>query len=75
MRDWWWILDLAMAKRRYELDLGIIGGFVLFVYGIIPTFQSSRFHRIYAAYDGLRVQIPLPASCSEFLNAVDSWLK
>jgi small multidrug resistance family-3 protein len=23
---------------------------VLFVYGIIPTLQSSHFHRIYAAY-------------------------
>jgi small multidrug resistance family-3 protein len=24
--------------------LGVIGGFVLFAYGIIPTFQSSYFH-------------------------------
>jgi small multidrug resistance family-3 protein len=33
--------------------LGIIGGFILFVYGIIPTFQPSHFHRIYAAYGGV----------------------
>lgn len=33
--------------------LGIIGGFVLFTYGIIPTFQTSHFHRIYAAYGGV----------------------
>jgi len=33
--------------------LGVIGGFVLFAYGIIPTFQPSHFHRIYAAYGGI----------------------
>jgi small multidrug resistance family-3 protein len=33
--------------------LGVIGGFVLFMYGIIPTFQPSHFHRIYAAYGGV----------------------
>ena len=33
--------------------LGIIGGFALFVYGIIPTFQPSHFHRIYAPYGGI----------------------
>lgn len=25
----------------------------MFVYGIIPTFQPSHFHRIYAAYGGV----------------------
>ena len=33
--------------------LGIIGGFILFVYGINPTFQPSHFHRTYAAYGGI----------------------
>jgi drug/metabolite transporter superfamily protein YnfA len=33
--------------------LGAIGGFILFLYGIVPTFQSSYFHRIYAAYGGI----------------------
>ena len=33
--------------------LGLLGGFVLFLYAIIPTFQPSRFHRIYAAYGGI----------------------
>ena len=33
--------------------LGVLGGFVLFIYGIIPTFQPSHFHRIYAAYGGV----------------------
>ncbi len=26
--------------------LGALGGFVLFLYGIVPTFQPSHFHRI-----------------------------
>jgi small multidrug resistance family-3 protein len=33
--------------------LGLLGGFVLFLYAIIPTFQPSHFHRIYAAYGGI----------------------
>jgi small multidrug resistance family-3 protein len=33
--------------------LGAIGGLVLFVYGVIPTFQPAHFHRIYAAYGGV----------------------
>jgi small multidrug resistance family-3 protein len=33
--------------------MGALGGFVLFLYGIVPTFQPSYFHRIYAAYGGI----------------------
>ncbi|MCH8049389.1 YnfA family protein [Patescibacteria group bacterium] len=33
--------------------LGALGGLVLFLYGIVPTFQPSHFHRIYAAYGGV----------------------
>jgi small multidrug resistance family-3 protein len=33
--------------------LGLLGGFVLFLYAIVPTFQPSHFHRIYAAYGGI----------------------
>jgi small multidrug resistance family-3 protein len=38
---------------------GIIGGFVLFLYGIVPTFQPSYFHRIYAAYGGIFIIMAL----------------
>src|SRR5918992_1184189 len=31
----------------------IAGGFILFLYGVVPTFQPSHFHRIYAAYGGI----------------------
>lgn len=33
--------------------MGAVGGFVLFLYGIVPTFQKTHFHRIYAAYGGI----------------------
>ena len=44
---WLWLRD-GMSWL-----LGAIGGFVLFLYGIVPTFQPSHFHRIYAAYGGI----------------------
>lgn len=34
---------------------GLIGGIILFVYGIIPTLQPSNFGRVYAAYGGIFV--------------------
>lgn len=32
---------------------GLVGGLVLFVYGIIPTLQPAEFGRVYAAYGGI----------------------
>jgi len=44
---WLWLrTDLSWV-------LGVLGGVILFVYGIIPTFQPSHFHRVYAAYGGV----------------------
>jgi small multidrug resistance family-3 protein len=43
---WLWI------KQKKKLIFGIVGGVVLFTYGIIPTFQPSNFGRVYAAYGG-----------------------
>jgi small multidrug resistance family-3 protein len=39
--------------------LGILGGFILFAYGIVPTFQPSHFHRTYAAYGGIFIAMAL----------------
>ena len=50
---------MVMAKRRYELGVGCIGGFILFLYGIIPTFQPTYFHRIYATYGGIFIVMAL----------------
>lgn len=44
---WLWI------REDYAFYIGILGGFVLFLYGIVPTLQPSHFHRIYAAYGGV----------------------
>lgn len=34
---------------------GLIGGLVLFLYGIIPTLQPAEFGRVYATYGGIFV--------------------
>jgi small multidrug resistance family-3 protein len=44
---WLWLRD------DMSWMLGALGGFVLFLYGVVPTFQPSHFHRIYAAYGGI----------------------
>lgn len=43
---WLWI------KQKRKIIFGIVGGIVLFTYGIIPTLQPSNFGRVYAAYGG-----------------------
>ncbi|MFQ5476495.1 MAG: YnfA family protein [Nitrosopumilus sp.] len=44
---WLWL------REDFSWMLGAIGGFVLFLYGIVPTFQKTHFHRVYAAYGGV----------------------
>jgi len=44
---WLWL------REEMGFILGVLGGFVLFLYGIVPTLQPSHFHRIYAAYGGV----------------------
>jgi small multidrug resistance family-3 protein len=34
---------------------GAAGGLVLFLYGVVPTFQPAEFGRVYAAYGGIFV--------------------
>ncbi|TLX85766.1 MAG: YnfA family protein [Thaumarchaeota archaeon] len=43
---WLWI------RQKKRLIFGIVGGIILFTYGIIPTLQPSNFGRVYAAYGG-----------------------
>ena len=50
---WLWLRD-GMSWM-----LGVLGGFVLFAYGIVPTFQPSHFHRVYAAYGGIFIVMAL----------------
>ncbi len=44
---WLWV------REDYAFFIGLLGGFVLFLYGVVPTLQPSHFHRIYAAYGGI----------------------
>ncbi|HCN19000.1 MAG: hypothetical protein A3C38_03145 [Planctomycetes bacterium RIFCSPHIGHO2_02_FULL_50_42] len=44
---WLWI------REDYTFLVGLTGGFVLFLYAIVPTLQPSHFHRIYASYGGI----------------------
>jgi small multidrug resistance family-3 protein len=44
---WTWI------RKKKTIILGLIGGVVLFIYGIIPTLQPANFGRVYAAYGGV----------------------
>jgi small multidrug resistance family-3 protein len=39
--------------------MGALGGLVLFLYGVIPTFQPAHFSRVYAAYGGIFVALSL----------------
>ena len=42
-----------MDKKKKRLIVGVVGGVVLFIYGIIPTLQPANFGRVYAAYGGI----------------------
>ena len=44
---WLWL------RESYSWIFGAVGGFVLFMYGVIPTFQKAHFSRTYAAYGGI----------------------
>ncbi|MCP4364900.1 MAG: YnfA family protein [Planctomycetes bacterium] len=44
---WLWL------RERRGPFMGLLGALVLFVYGIIPTFQPAHFGRVYAAYGGI----------------------
>lgn len=44
---WLWL------RRNKRLVVGLVGGVVLFLYGIIPTLQPANFGRVYAAYGGV----------------------
>ncbi len=50
---WLWLRD------GRAMFLGALGGLVLFLYGIVPTFQPEHFGRVYAAYGGVFVILSL----------------
>ena len=50
---WLWL------REDMSWVLGAIGGFILFLYGVVPTFQPTYFHRIYATYGGIFIVMAL----------------
>jgi len=50
---WLWL------RESKALFIGIIGGLILFLYGVVPTFQPAHFGRVYAAYGGVFVVLSL----------------
>jgi len=50
---WLWL------REGRSLIFAFLGAIILFLYGIVPTFQHSYFHRIYATYGGIFVVMSL----------------
>jgi small multidrug resistance family-3 protein len=50
---WLWLRDHRSAF------LGVLGGTLLFLYGVLPTLQPAHFGRVYAAYGGVFVVLSL----------------
>lgn len=50
---WQWI------RAGKGLSWGIVGGAILILYGIIPTFQPAHFGRVYATYGGFFIGLAL----------------
>jgi small multidrug resistance family-3 protein len=41
----WW-------RNGSHWSIGLLGAAILFLYGIVPTYQPAHFGRVYAAYGG-----------------------
>lgn len=46
---WLWI------REGRAFLFGALGGFILFLYGVVPPLQPAHFGRVYAAYGGVFV--------------------
>lgn len=44
---WLWL------KEDKPIWFGILGGFILALYGVVATFQTASFARVYATYGGV----------------------
>ena len=44
---WRWL------REKKSVLFGLLGGAILFIYGVIPTLQPAHFGRVYAAYGGI----------------------
>jgi len=50
---WLWL------RSGRSVWIGVLGGLLLFLYGVIPTLQTATFGRVYAAYGGIFVVLSI----------------
>ena len=50
---WLWL------REGKSVGVAVLGGAVLFLYAIVPTWQPAHFGRVYAAYGGVFVVLSL----------------
>ena len=50
---WLWL------REGRDIWYGILGAFILVLYGIVPTWQPAGFARVYAAYGGIFIVLSL----------------
>ena len=50
---WLWL------REGKDAWYGILGAFILVLYGIVPTLQPANFGRVYAAYGGIFIALSL----------------
>lgn len=50
---WLWL------REGYPAWYAVLGGILLVLYGIVPTFQPAHFGRTYAAYGGMFIGLAL----------------
>jgi small multidrug resistance family-3 protein len=53
--------------------MGLVGGLVLVLYGLIPTYQPAHFGRVYAAYGGVFVVLSVLWGWALDRIAPDRW--
>lgn len=50
---WLWL------REGKSVGLAVLGGFVLILYGLVPTLQPAHFGRVYAAYGGIFIVLSI----------------
>jgi small multidrug resistance family-3 protein len=50
---WLWL------KEDKSVWYGVLGGFILAIYGVVATLQESSFARVYATYGGIFIVLSL----------------
>jgi len=67
----WMVWQWLRESRPWSW--GLLGAVVLVLYGVIPTFQSTHFGRVYAAYGGFFIVLSLLWGWVLDGNKPDQW--